>query len=145
MQVTQESITLIVCQIGLFLALFVILKRFWFAPVESILHARAHRSEGALKEAREVQARAEELRREHAKALDAARAQAQSEVQELLRAAETEQKRLIDEAQADAERSLADARQGIARDVAQAKAQLEGEVTELARRAAASVLGRPLR
>lgn len=145
MQVTQESITLIVCQIGLFLALFVILKRFWFAPVESILHARAHRSEGALKEAREVQARAEDLRREHAKALDAARAQAQGEVQELLRAAETEQKRLIDEAQADAERSLADARQSIAKDVAQAKAQLEGEVTELARRAAESVLGRPLR
>jgi F-type H+-transporting ATPase subunit b len=145
MQVTQESITLIVCQIALFLALFAVLKRFWFAPVESILHERAHRSESALQEAHDAQARAEELRGEHARALDAARAQAQGEIQDLLRAAESEQKRLIDAAQADAERTLADARQGIARDVAQAKAQLEGEVAELARRAAESVLGRPLR
>jgi F-type H+-transporting ATPase subunit b len=145
MQVTPVSITLVVCQIALFLALYALLKRLWFTPVGSVLHERAHRSEGALAEARAMQARAEELRREHAKALDAARAQAQGEIHDLLRAAEAEHKRLIEEAQAEGERTLEDARQGIAKDVAQAKQQLEGEVAELARRAAESVLGRPLR
>lgn len=145
MQVTHESIILVVCQIALFLAVFVVLKRFWFLPVAAVLHERAHRSEGALAEAREVQARAEELRREHAKALESARAEAQQELQALLRAADEEQKRVIEEAHAAAEQTLHEARQAIARDVAQARGQLEGEILELAKRAAESVLGRPLR
>jgi F-type H+-transporting ATPase subunit b len=142
MQVTQESVVLVLSQIVLFLALALVLKRFWFAPVSRVLQERARRSEGALAEARDVQARAEHLRQEHAGALAHARAEAQREVQALLRAAEIEQKKMIDDAKADAERTLAEARDRITQEVAQARRDLEQEVVVLARRAAQTVLGR---
>jgi F-type H+-transporting ATPase subunit b len=142
MQVTQQDAILVLCQVALFVVLFVVLKRLWFAPVARILHEREHRSAGALAEAREIQARAEELRARHARELEQARAEARLEAQELWRGAEAEQARLIEEAQADAERTLEGAREHIARDVAQAGRELEGQVREIARQAAQAVLGR---
>jgi F-type H+-transporting ATPase subunit b len=142
MQVTQQDVVLVLCQIALFLILFVVLKRLWFGPVGTLLHEREHRSAGALAEAREIQARAEELRSQHAKALEEARAEARREVQGLWRNAEAEQQRLIDEAQADAERTLGEAREHIASDVARARQELEAQVSQIARQAAQVVLGR---
>jgi F0F1-type ATP synthase membrane subunit b/b' len=144
MQVTQQDAILVLCQIGLFLVLFAILKRLWFSPVATVLHERQHRSEGALAEAREIQARAEELRAEHARALDEARAEARREVQDLWRASEAEQQRMIEAAHADAERTLEAAREQIARDVGQAQKDLDGQVRQIARQAAESVLGRSI-
>lgn len=142
MQVTQQDTILVLCQIALFLVLFVVLKRLWFGPVATVLHEREHRSAGALAEARAIQARAEELRAEHAKALDQARADARREVHELWRLAEAEQGQLIEEAQADAERTLGEAREQIANDVARARQDLEAQVRDIARQAAQAVLGR---
>ena len=142
MQVTPQDAILVLCQIALFLALFVVLKRLWFGPVETILHEREHRSAGALAEARAIQARAEELRAQHAGALEEARSEARREVQALWRAAEGEQQRLIEAAQEEAERSLAEARSRIASDVATARHELEAQVKSIARQAAQAVLGR---
>jgi F-type H+-transporting ATPase subunit b len=142
MQVTEHSVILVFCQVALFLVLFVVLKRLWFSPVAAVLHERERRSEGALAEAREMHARAEELRSQHAKALEEARSEARREVHELWRAAEAEQHRLIEEAQADAERTLDGARAQIARDVARARQELDAQVREIAREAAQAVLGR---
>jgi F-type H+-transporting ATPase subunit b len=142
MQVTQHSVTLVLCQVALFLVLFVILKRLWFKPVAAVLQERERRSEGALAEARAMHVRVEELRAQHAKALEQARLEARHEVQELWRAAETEQQRLIDEAQTEAERTLVVARAEIAGDIARARQELETQVREIARQAAQSVLGR---
>ena len=142
MQVTQQDVILVLCQVALFLGLFVVLKRLWFGPVATVLHEREHRSAGALAEARAIQARAEELRAQHAQALEQARAEARREVQELWRAAEGEQQRLIEAAQTEAERSLTEARERIAADVATARRELEAQVESIARQAAAAVLGR---
>jgi F-type H+-transporting ATPase subunit b len=142
MQVTQQDAILVLCQIALFLGLYVVLKRLWFGPAGRVLHEREHRSSGALAEAREIHARAEELRAQHAKALEQARVEARREVQSLWRAAEAEQQRLIDEAQADAGRTLSAARENIANDVARARQELEAQVGEIARQAAQAVLGR---
>ena len=142
MQVTQQDAILVLCQIALFLALFVVLKRLWFGPVATILHEREHRSAGALAEARTIQARAEELRAQHAQSLEAVRAEARREVQELWRAAEGEQQRLIESAQAEADQALAEARARIASDVATARQELETQVKSIARQAAQAVLGR---
>lgn len=142
MQVTQQDAILVLCQIALFLALFVVLKRLWFGPVATVLHEREHRSAGALAEARAIQARAEEMRAQQAQALEQARAEARREMQELWRAAESEHQRLIEAAHEEAERSLSEARERIAKDVATARQELEVQVKAIARQAAQAVLGR---
>src|SRR6266446_1363426 len=71
-------------QIPIFIILWMLLKRFWFDPALRIIRERTARSEGAIAEARAIQADAERLRAEHAAALDQARAEAAREVQEIL-------------------------------------------------------------
>src|ERR1051326_6262078 len=93
-------------QIPIFIALWMLLKRFWFDPAVRIIRERTARSEGAVAEARAIQADAERLRAAHAAALDQARAEAEREVQEILRATEVEQKRLIADAREDARRVI---------------------------------------
>ena len=144
MQVTQQDAVLVLCQVALFLALFVVLKRLWFGPVAHVLRERERHSAGALAEAREIQARAEELRAQHARALEEARSEARREIQDLWRTAEAEQQRLIQEANVDAERSLEAAREQIAGEVAKARQDLEIQVRTIARQAAEAVLGRTI-
>ena len=131
-------------QIAIFLVLWVVLKRLWFDPALRLVRERKRRSEGALEEARAIQAEAEQLRAEHARALEEARAEAQREMHDILRRAEVEQKRLIGEAQEAAERTLADARAQIGRDVSSARQALRDSAHEIARLVAEKVLGRPV-
>jgi F-type H+-transporting ATPase subunit b len=130
-------------QIAIFLVLWVLLKRLWFDPALRLVRERKQRSEGALSEARAIQAEAERLRAEHAASLEQARAEAQREMQEIVRRAGVEQKRLIDAAQDDAERTLVEARAQIARDVSSARQSLRDAVHDIARMVAEKVLGRP--
>jgi F-type H+-transporting ATPase subunit b len=129
-------------QIGLFLVLWVCLKRWWFDPTMKLLKERNARSEGAVAEARKVQAEAEKLRREHAAALEQTKLEAQRDVQEILRAAEIEQKRLVTEASEDAQRMLTDVRSRVAEEVALARKELRADVEAIAREVARTVMGR---
>jgi F-type H+-transporting ATPase subunit b len=131
-----------VVQILIFVVLWFVLKRLWFEPALRIIHERAKRSEGAVAEARAVQAEAEQLRAEHAGALENARGEAQREMHEILRAAEAEQKRLLGEARDEAQRTLTEVRARIAEEVAQARRGLRDEAGEIARQVAQKVLGR---
>jgi len=131
-----------VVQIALFVALWVVLKRLWFDPALRVIRETA-RSEGAVREARAIQAEAERLRAEHAAALDQAKGEAQSEMQEILRQAEAEQQRLISEARADAQRTLTDVRAQVAEEVASARLGLRDSAGEIARIVAQKILGRP--
>jgi len=129
-------------QVPLFLALWMVLHRLWIGPALKVIHERAKRSEGAIAEARGVQAEAERLRAEHAAALAETRTEAQREVQEMLRQAEVEQRRLIETATEDAHRYLSDARTQIGEEVATARRTLRSEVQTIAREVARSILGR---
>jgi F-type H+-transporting ATPase subunit b len=135
---------IILAQFALFVALWAVLKRFWFDPALRIIHERKRRSEGAIVEARKIQAEVEQLRQEQAAVLAAARAEAQREMQETLRAAEAEQKRLIDEARAEAQRTVDDVRTRLAEDIANARRTLRDAAGEIARLVGAKVLGRPV-
>jgi F-type H+-transporting ATPase subunit b len=132
----------LVYQIVLFVALWLILKRLWFDPAMAVVKERARRSEGALAEARTVREEAERMRREHAAALAEARAEAQREVQEIMRAAEQEQRRLVDEANASAQKTLTEVRARVAEDVDAARQSLRADVDAIARQIAHAVLGR---
>jgi len=131
-------------QIALFVVLWIVLKRLWFDPALRIVQERKRRSEGALDEARAIQAEAERLRAEHARSLEEARVEAQREMHDILRRAEVEQKQLIGEAQQAADRTLADARAQIASDVSSARQSLRDSAHEIARLVAEKVLGRPV-
>ena len=129
-------------QIALFLVLWLILKRWWFDPALRIIKERASRSDGAIAEARAVQAEAERLRSEHESALAQVRQEAHREMQEMMRAAEAEQARIVAEANAEAERTLAAARARIAEEAAAARRDLHAQVRDIAREIASKVLER---
>lgn len=129
-------------EIAIFVVLWLVLGRLWFKPALRVLHERTARSEGALREAREIQAEAERLRAEHAAALDQVRSEAHRDMQEIVRGAETEQKRMIAEAREEAQRTLTDVRARIAEEVASARRGLHEEAEQIGREVAAKVLGR---
>ena len=141
--ITLDPTTFVV-QLGLFLVLWFVLKRLWFAPAQRLIHERRTRSEGAVREAQAIQAEAERLRADHAAALEQVRAEAQRETQEIVRAAETEQKRLIAEARDDAQRTLHEARSRIADEVVAARRGLRAEAEQITREVVRKVLGRPV-
>jgi len=123
-------------------ALWLVLKRWWFEPALRVLKERTARSEGAIRDAQAVQAEAERLRREHTAALEAAKGEAQREVHEMIRAAEAEHKRVVSEASAEANRTLAEVRVQIAEQVAAARREIRGQVQVIALEVARKVLGR---
>jgi F-type H+-transporting ATPase subunit b len=130
-------------QMALFVALWLVLKQLWFDPAMRVLRERTARSEGAVKEARAIQAEAERLRAQHAAALEQAKSEAQGEMQDMLRQAEAEQQRLIAEARAEAQRTLTDVRARVAEEVASARLGLRDSASEIARIVAQKILGRP--
>jgi F-type H+-transporting ATPase subunit b len=130
-------------QIALFVGLWLALKRLWFDPALRVIRERSLRSEGAVREARAIQAEAERLRAEHAAALEQTKGEAHDEMQEMLRQTEAEQQRLIAEARADAQRTLTDVRRRVEEEVAAARLGLRDSAGEIARIAAQKVLGRP--
>lgn len=131
-----------VVQIVLFLVLWQILRRMWFEPALRIMRERVRRSEGAIAEARAIQADVERLRAEHTTKLDAARSEAAQEMREMLQRAEAEQKRMLLEAHEDAHRTLSEMRVRIAEEVTVARAALREQARAIARDAVRVILGR---
>lgn len=131
-----------VLQVGLFLALWAMLKKFWFDPALRVIKERASRSEGEVEKARALEGEVARLRQEHETAVQRARAEAQREVADIIRLAESEQKHLISQANDDAQRTLSDVRERVAEDIAAARRTLHDEVGPIAREVARQVLGR---
>lgn len=131
-----------VVQIIIFVLLWLVLRRWWFQPALRVIRERARRSEGAITEARAVQAEADRLRVEHASALEQTRAEAHREVQDILRRAEAEQRQVIAQANDAAERLLADARSRIAEEVATARRALQEQIQDITRETVRKVIGR---
>jgi len=142
MNPTTQDYIVIAAQIVIFITLWAVMTRLWFSPVAHVLRERRTRSEGAVAEASTIRAEAERLRAEHAQALAATRAEAQREVQEILRAAEADQRRLVEAATAEAEGMLAEARERIASEAAEARRSIGPEADAIARQVAAAIIGR---
>lgn len=135
---------MLLVQIALFLGLWMALKRLWFDPAMKVIAAREARSHGAVAAAEVLHAEAEVLRRQHAAAIDEAKAEAQREVQEMLRQAEAEQRRIVGEATEAAHRSLAEVHERVAGEVTAARQSLQADARAIAHEVAAAVLGRPV-
>ena len=144
MDIPKEFLPVLLVQIALFLALWMVLKRFWFDPVLRVIAAREKRSHGSIADAKRLQDEAERLRREHTAAMDQARGDAQREVQELLRKADAAQRELIEQATAEAHRTATEMRGRVAAEVAAARKDLEAEAHTIARELAKTMLGRAI-
>ena len=142
MDIPKEFFPVLLVQIALFLGLWMVLKRWWFDPALRVIAAREAHSRSAVAEAKALQDEAERLRREHAAAIDQAKAEAQREVQEILRQADAEQRRLMGLAAESAQRTATETRERVAREVADARQRLQADVHTIAREVAKAVLGR---
>ncbi len=142
MDIPKEFVPVLLAQIALFLGLWVVLTRLWFRPALAVLAAREARSHGSVAEAKKVQDEAERLRREHTAAIEQAKAEAQRDVQELLRQAELAQRELIARATEDAQQTAAAMRQQVAEDVTRARASLGTEIETITREVVRAVMGR---
>jgi F-type H+-transporting ATPase subunit b len=133
-----------VFQIVLFLVLWTFLRRLLFEPNLAVLRSREQRSAGALQEASEVRAQAEEISERYKTHLAEARAAALLQVDVVYRQAEEQARDLIEAARAEAARTLATMRATIDKEVSEARRDLEARVPNFSREIAEKLIGRPL-
>jgi F-type H+-transporting ATPase subunit b len=131
--------------IPLFLLLIFPVNKLLFRPVFRVLDERDLRIEGARKRAEEVGAQAEATLDRYRSAVRSAREEAESGRKEALEGARREQAQLTGSARSEAETEISHAREEVAGALVDARSQLREQAQELAREAAARVLGRSLR
>ena len=133
-----------VFQILLFLVLWTFLRRLLFEPNLAVLKTREDRGAGALKEASQVKAEAEEMGEQYRTRLTEIRAGAMQQVDIVYREAEEQTRALLVSARADAARTVAGMRETLAQELAEARQSLTASVPTFSREIAAKLLGRPL-
>ncbi len=133
-----------VFQILLFLVLWTFLRRLLFEPNLAVLKTREDRGAGALKEASQVKAEAEEMGEQYRTRLTEIRAGAMQQVDIVYREAEEQTRALLASARADAARTVAGMRETLAQELAEARQSLTASVPTFSREIAAKLLGRPL-
>ncbi len=113
-------------------------------PLIGLLGEREERSEGATALVAELAGETASLRGTVTERLGEARATAQGRRIEILAGAQEEERRLLEAARAHAAEQVASVRTSIANELETARATLQSDARELAREAAASILGRVL-
>ncbi|MAE93385.1 MAG: hypothetical protein CL910_01860 [Deltaproteobacteria bacterium] len=126
----------------LFLVLLVPANKLLFQPLVGVLEERDKRIEGAQARAKVVSEEAEQVLGEYETAVTEARKAAEGDRRGTLDEARREQSRLTAEARSASEDEVQRARAGVAEALAQARTELRDQAEELARQAAAQVLGR---
>ena len=135
---------IVATDIAVFGLLIYPVNRMLIGPMLRLVAERQRATEGSLDEAGELQKRSVELGRELETRLTEARARANARRTEILTAAEQEERALLGAASADAARTIEAARTAIDADLVEARGALERDASELAREAAARLLGRAL-
>ena len=128
----------------IFVALLIVLWRFAWGPILSAVEAREQGIQGALEEARNRQAEAEELLEEHKRQLADARRQAQELLAEGREAGDRLRKELESKAREESEAILARARSEIEREKEAAVDALRRESVDLALAAASKLINQKL-
>ncbi|MFQ5514355.1 MAG: hypothetical protein ACE5FG_07930 [Myxococcota bacterium] len=119
-------------------------RRLLLDPLARILAERERRTVGARTEAEGLTAKAQVVQQDLQARLQAARADAQARRGSIMAKAAREERRLLEEAREDGGRELESVRVSIALELESARRSLRAEARELAREAAARILGRPL-
>jgi F-type H+-transporting ATPase subunit b len=129
-------------QFVLFAAFITVLKPLLFDPLLRVFEERERRTEGAKKEAREMDAEAGELRVRYEAALEKVRHEAGRDRERLRGEAAALEAKIMAEARVEAARILETGKARIAVDVAELKKELDRARPELAAQIASRILDR---
>lgn len=129
-------------QLGIYLALVIILGPLLFKPWLEAQARRAEAVEGALAKSKDMRAQADTLARDYDERLDAARQEAHGVRSAARKQEEATQADTLATARDEANRGLSAERERIAAETEQAREALGGRVDELANQITTKLLGR---
>lgn len=135
------NLTLFV-QMGVFLAVLVILNRFLFQPILQTFDERARRVEDAKSQARSLEAETARQVAAYQGQIQEARSEGELMREGMRRTASTESENLIRRAREETGDMLGELKERIAREYREASATLKAEAQGMAREVAVRVLGR---
>lgn len=135
---------LLIPLVALFAALIWPLSAVLWRPLLRVLDERRERIEGTRQRAQKVAAEAEDVLGGYQRVVEQARRAAEGDRRGLLDAARQDQTKITGDARRSADAEVAAARARVASSVDAARSELQRTIQELARDAAARVLGRPL-
>ncbi len=136
------DLTQLIILIVFFVLLLFPTNKIVFEPLMEALEEREKRIEGAQKRAKELGGEADRVLGTYEEAIGEARKAADSVRSDAMDEARKEQARVTNEARASAEEEVKRARDGVAASLEQARTELRTQAEDLARQAAAQVLGR---
>ena len=132
-------------QLAIFLFLMIALRSLVFRPLMALFDAREAASEGAQKEAQQLQAQASEAASAFDARLDQMRAEAGKERDKLRQEGRQIEQSLLEKVQAEIEVRRRDACESLRRDAIALRAELESKRTSLASEIASKLLGREVK
>jgi F-type H+-transporting ATPase subunit b len=127
-----------------FLIAFLVLRKFAFGPVQSIIDERRKRIRQALEEADNARAEARRLLEEHRSLMQQARGDAEQILAEARRMADAQRDRLRDELEEERQRRIEDTTKQIDAETRRALQAIRVEVAELTLEATSKVTGKVL-
>src|SRR5215831_9641327 len=141
---TQVIPGLMIWTVIFFLVVFFVLKKFAFAPLQSMLDKRQESIRHTIEAADAARDEAQRLLEEHKKLIAEARGQGEAILAEARKTRESMEQRMREETEAERQRRLEETRREIAAETARAMEQIRSEVADLTLEAASRVVGRAL-
>jgi F-type H+-transporting ATPase subunit b len=141
---TQVIPGLMIWTVIFFLVVFFILRKFAFAPLQSMLDQRRESIQKSIEVADNARDEAQRLLEEHKKLIAEARGQGEAILAEARKTRESMEQRMREETEAERQRRLEETRKEIAAETARALQQIRAEVADLTLEAASRVVGRTL-
>ena len=123
---------------------FLVLRKFAFGPIQSIINERRERIRQSIEEAEHARVEARRLLEEHRSLIGEARRDAEEILAEARRVADAQRERVKEETEADRQRRLEETRRQIEAETQRALVQIRAEVAELTLAATAKVTGKVL-
>ena len=141
---TQVIPGLMIWTVIFFLVVFFVLKKFAFAPLQSMLDKRQESIRHTIEAADAARDEAQRLLEEHKKLIAEARGQGEAILAEARKTRESMEQRMREETESERQRRLEETRKEIAAETARALEQIRSEVADLTLEAASRVVGRTL-
>lgn len=132
----------VLVQFAIFVLLYIILRKFLFAPYLRMRAERASHIEGAEKKAHDLEHRREALDAEYQQRMQKARSSAEDERMKMQAEGRARETELLSQARGRAQERISETQKRIAAQVAAAQAELEKQAEPLAHQIAGKLLGR---
>lgn len=131
-------------QIGGFVLLLIVFKRFLFGPIGQMLAARQEEIRSTYETAEQTRASADELRQDYERRLSGIEVEAREKIQTAIKEGQAHRDALLAEAREEAEKVLRRGQEELQREHAKAMVQLRADVVDIAISSARKLIERSL-